>query len=373
MKTADGNKDVKGSEMNANKWVMLLIGILAAISLAISCSSGGDDDDDSGDDDDDSASGQITINEIVASFFGGPDWIELFNGSGEDLDISNWSLWDDQDRDPFIIPAGTIIKAGEYLVVEHDKTGETGFLFGLGAEDAVRLFDDGEGLSDSTQWLDGQAPEGKSWGRIPDGEGDFRTLQTPSPGEPNADDCGNGSIDGNEQCDGTQLGDATCIGLGFASGDLGCLTDCDFDKSGCVPIQTDVVINELVVNLTNPIGEALPDWIELYNPGGQTDLSGWILKDEKDSNYYVFPSGISIDADGFLVLYSDDTGAQGFNFGFGGQDQARLFDRSETLVDETEWNTDQVPENNSWGRLPDGTGNFQVLTEPSPGELNSAQ
>ena len=45
--------------------------------------------------------------------------------------------------------------------------------------------------------------------------------------------CGNGTIEAPEQCDGANLGGATCLGLGFASGTLGCTTGCAYDLTTC--------------------------------------------------------------------------------------------------------------------------------------------
>jgi hypothetical protein len=46
--------------------------------------------------------------------------------------------------------------------------------------------------------------------------------------------CGNGVIDTPEVCDGTNLGDATCISQEFDGGTLACAADClSFDTSGC--------------------------------------------------------------------------------------------------------------------------------------------
>jgi hypothetical protein len=47
--------------------------------------------------------------------------------------------------------------------------------------------------------------------------------------------CGNGTIDGSEDCDGAQLGGATCVTLGYGSGTLACGPGCRFDVSGCIP------------------------------------------------------------------------------------------------------------------------------------------
>ncbi len=46
--------------------------------------------------------------------------------------------------------------------------------------------------------------------------------------------CGNGAVDPGEECDSSDLGGQSCTGLGYASGNLGCLADCTFDKGACV-------------------------------------------------------------------------------------------------------------------------------------------
>ena len=45
--------------------------------------------------------------------------------------------------------------------------------------------------------------------------------------------CGNGVIDDDESCDGSQLGGQTCSALGLPDGQLGCNEDCTLDTSGC--------------------------------------------------------------------------------------------------------------------------------------------
>jgi hypothetical protein len=51
-------------------------------------------------------------------------------------------------------------------------------------------------------------------------------------GEPNR--CGNNRAQGIEQCDGTDLRNQTCEGLGYDSGDLACNANCSLDVSGCM-------------------------------------------------------------------------------------------------------------------------------------------
>ena len=57
---------------------------------------------------------------------------------------------------------------------------------------------------------------------------DFSDCQDVEP-----DLCGNGSLDGDEACDGDELGSATCITLGFTGGQLRCSAECTQDQSAC--------------------------------------------------------------------------------------------------------------------------------------------
>ncbi len=49
--------------------------------------------------------------------------------------------------------------------------------------------------------------------------------------------CGNGQLDPNELCEGTDLGGLTCLALGYAAaGELACLPTCRYDTEGCTAI-----------------------------------------------------------------------------------------------------------------------------------------
>jgi hypothetical protein len=45
--------------------------------------------------------------------------------------------------------------------------------------------------------------------------------------------CGNGVVESGEECDGGNLGGATCLDLGFTDGSLGCDASCQYDSSAC--------------------------------------------------------------------------------------------------------------------------------------------
>jgi hypothetical protein len=75
--------------------------------------------------------GTVTINEVLAHSPTGPDWIELYNTTSEDMNIGGWFLSDsDQDdasRRKYEIAAGTIITANGYKVfTENEHFGNSG-------------------------------------------------------------------------------------------------------------------------------------------------------------------------------------------------------------------------------------------------------
>ena len=126
--------------------------------------------------------GDIQINEILAHSNGVlGDWIELHNTKHEDIDISGWYLSDtDTDLSAYEIPAGTILPAGGYVVLnETDHFGTSFALSELG--ETLYLTN---GLPDGSlgdyreQQSFGATPADVSIGRYvnPDGDQDFRIL-----------------------------------------------------------------------------------------------------------------------------------------------------------------------------------------------------
>ena len=62
----------------------------------------------------------IVINEInynSSESFDPKDWIEIFNNTSEALDISSWSIKDENDEHVFIFPLNTTILPDEFLVI----------------------------------------------------------------------------------------------------------------------------------------------------------------------------------------------------------------------------------------------------------------
>lgn len=315
----------------------------------------------------------LVINEVAAA--GDPtDWFELVNTSDKELDLTGCTFTDTLDNPTLAtFEAGTRIAPGAYLVVEvSDET--VGFK--LGGDEALGLFAPDGTTIDVADWDEGQSPTGGSFGRAPDGAGDFVTLTPATRGESNDSatpnnssmtnnmsagaTCGDETIEGDEECDGGQLGDATCEAMGFASGDVSC-SECKLDTSACVVATGDVVINEVTSS-----GD---DNIELYNKGAAAaDLSGWIIADAKYptemGEEYTFADGTMLEPGAFLTLTKDTDHV----FGVGKDDTITLYNTDMMVIDQV-----AIPEGEaeiSYCRVTDGEGDFAACSEATFGAAN---
>lgn len=114
------------------------------------------------------------------------DWIELYNGSNQEVDLSAWEIRDDEDAHRFELPAGTRLGVGEYLVVCRNLAEFRGHFpevqnsigelsFGLSSDrDCIRLFDGSSKLIDSICYT--SAPP---WPVEPNGMGPSLALGNP--------------------------------------------------------------------------------------------------------------------------------------------------------------------------------------------------
>lgn len=308
----------------------------------------------------------LVINEVVAA--GSPDWFELFNRSSAAIDLEGAHFSDDAAR-PLraTFSAGQVVPAGGYLVVEvsDDLVG-----FGLGKDEMLVVFDPDGGEIDRADWDEGDAPDGASWGRNPDGAGSFETMHTPTPGAANTPDpastCGDDVVEGLELCDGADLAGASCAGLGFASGDLACNADCSgYDTAACEVGTQSVVINEVTST-----GD---DQIELVNlEAAEIDLEGWAVADSgydpmdtsTEDHRYQLPAGTRLAPGAYLVLEKNFDHL----FGLGKADSVTLYDASGQVADLVTWPEDAADP--SYCRSPDGTGPFMTCGAASFGAAN---
>ncbi len=329
----------------------------------------------------------LMLNELVTDSPEG-DWFELMNISSEDVSLENLFFSDDlTDRanQGFFVGAGLAsltVPAGGFVVVRFTDQWPG---FGLGSQEALGIYTSTGVAIDEVDWLEGETLAGTSLGRIPDGTGSWKTLFSPTQGTANQDNeagatCGDGSREGQEGCDdGNRSADDGCdplcrveeCGNGRREG----LEECDdggqVSEDGCdADCKLEVSPTSVVINEVSASSSRHSDWIELYNAGQEEALlTGWSLLDQSDDvdRSYVFASGTTLAPGAHLLVFRGD---EGFGFGLGSQDQVRLMDASQTLVDALVWSEGQAPQDSSVGRLPDGAAQIETLFAPSPGSTN---
>ena len=130
----------------------------------------------------------------------------------------------------------------------------------------------------------------------------------------------------------------------------------------------DLVINEFLASndtvQADQDGE-YDDWIELYNNSANTiDLSGYYLSDDStDPTQWTFPSGTTIEANGYLIIWADNDEEQdglhaNFKLSASGEEVV-LSDDTGTVLDEVSFPEQET--DISYGRYPNGTGDFQSM------------
>ncbi len=127
------------------------------------------------------------INYNSNAFGDAGDWVEIWNRSNQNADLSGWQFRDSNDTLRFTIPNGTIVPKDSFLVIYSDlflfndvhpgaapnKVGP--FLFGLsGNGEVIRLFDQNKDIMLSMFYNDA-AP----WPTEPDGQGPTLELSAP--------------------------------------------------------------------------------------------------------------------------------------------------------------------------------------------------
>jgi len=117
------------------------------------------------------------------------------------------------------------------------------------------------------------------------------------------------------------------------------------------------------------------DWIEIFNPTASSiDITGYKIYDSGGQAgtkpKKLFPGGSVIPANGFLVIITDDTDPSGFGLSSSGEkvwfenSLGSLID-SVALIAITDTAT-------SYGRLPNGSANWQILNPRTRGTSNGA-
>jgi len=115
-----------------------------------------------------------------------------------------------------------------------------------------------------------------------------------------------------------------------------------------------------------------PDWIELYNTSSSSvDISSYKIYDSAGKagtkNKKGFTSGTAIPAYGFYVVTTDGSDAADFGLSNSGE-EVWLEDESGNVIEDIVFPA--LESGQSYGRVPDGTGSWSVLTTQTKGAAN---
>lgn len=338
--------------------------------------------------------GDLVINEFMASNDATiadqdgefDDWIELYNNGTTSITLDGYTLSDDDTNlSKWIFPTGTAIEAGGYLIIWADEDEDQDGLhanFKLSASgETIYLLDDTAMIVDEVSYVDQETDI--SFSRIPNGTGDFQSsTPTFNDNNENIEDCGssggdadNDGICAEDDCDDNDanIGMKQDAGASCDDGDATTTNDVIQDDGctcqGTVLVMTDLVINEFMASnettMADQDGE-FDDWIELYNNGSQSiDLEGYAISDDgAELNKWLFPAGTVIEGGSFLMIWADEDDDQDglharFKLSASGE-TVFLVDNVGTLIDEVSY-ADQE-DDISYGRFPNGTGSFQIMT-----------
>lgn len=150
-----------------------------------------------------------------------------------------------------------------------------------------------------------------------------------------------------------------------------------------IPAPPPIRINEFMASNNTTIADnfgEFDDWIELINLGDEpVDLGGMYLSDDfANPRMWQFPENSVIPSRGFLLVWADSSPEQtapGFlhtNFSLSQSGELiGLFDRDEfdnRVVDSVIFGPQDTDV--SKGRIPDGTGPFVKISDPTPGTWN---
>ncbi len=142
------------------------------------------------------------------------------------------------------------------------------------------------------------------------------------------------------------------------------------------PPAGDLVINELqadnATSVFDPAGE-YDDWIELYNNSSSTiNLDAYYLSDDAgDLMKFQFPTGATIAAGGYYIVWADDDLTQSgvhAAFKLSSSGESLFLSDASGIVDQVTFGAQNTDE--TYGRYPNGTGSFQAMV-PTHSAQNS--
>ncbi|HSX27778.1 MAG TPA: lamin tail domain-containing protein [Patescibacteria group bacterium] len=325
------------------------------------------------------------------------EFVEIYNASAEEIELSDYSLeyYNDYDTnvatthvEPTLLPTGKL-PSGSYFVLAHNQAqisdsgdlnlyttslkdgGGTLKIWGPDVNDPTAP----DALQDSLSWASlSSPPEGVvSVGSSTNTTSKSQSLQR------NTDEFGNPVVDDSQWSLDTPhpVSEALILPASTEEGTNSNQEDTSTDSGGTLPEENNagaepanqtgllpIVLNELLPNPMPPQTDTLDEYVELYNPNDQAvDLTGYKVQTGNTYSYsYEFLSG-TIPGHGYLTLTSGETNLALSNTG----GKARLLDAGGLTISEAPAYED-ASEGQAWALI---SGSWEWTTSPTPGAENS--
>jgi len=254
------------------------------------------------------AESNVVLNEIFTP--GSSDWVEIYNTSPNEIDISGWKILDNSTTPVEIFPTNTRIDSGKFLVLEVSNRLNNG-------GDSVRLINSGGIEVDKFEYT--SSVENKSFARIPDGTGSWFGGRNPTKGATN----------------------------------------------GSNPPSSDSEVNtktgKIILSEFMPNPDGGQEWVELYNPNNfDIDIGGWKIDDiEGASSPFKIPENTKINSKSFkLFSFSSKLNNSG--------DSVRLINKGGSVLET--YTYDKTIKGLSFAKNTKGT--WQLTSTPTPGGKN---
>lgn len=276
---------------------------------------------------------KIKITEFIPNPVGSDsteEWIEIHN-EGEEVNIGGLYLTDKEGSvKKYIIPPDTVIKNDEYLAIYSTDT-----KISLNNDgDGIALFESNDSLIDETE-VSGPSKEGYSYAFF---NTEWQWTKTPTPGAKNI-------ITLDEPEEEEKLDPKTEE-----------KSEPEYTKNA------KLLVTEF---LPNPQGsDTNGEWIEIYNGGGLSNISGYIIADKIGSpKEYKIPKGTTIGPEKYLVFYSSKTPISLNNDG----DAIEIKDPTGKIIDSSGTSCGKGNEGESYAY---NGSKWEWTSNPTPGSRN---
>ncbi len=264
------------------------------------------------------------------------DWIEIANVSLAPINLNGMILTDHWEGSPDYVFPDTTLASGEYLIIwadEEPTEGDFHAQFQLDADGEDVYLVDGTVIVDQTTFS--ELASNTSWGRWPNGTGDWQLLSEVTAGAEN--------------------------------------------QNSYIPEDVYLFINEFLASNDSCIQDetgAYPDWVEIYNPGPDSVAMGglFLTDDLTNTTKWAFPD-TTLEAGGFLLVWCDNDPEDGplhttFKLSTDGE-EIGLFGRLTSGNQEIDSYSFAVQTTDvSEGRSFDGGTEWVYYTTPTPGTTN---